>query len=335
VSVLFIIASFSGVFTMRRLCQRLREGFTLIELLVVIAIIAILIALLVPAVQKVREAAARTQCQNNLKQLALGVHSYHDTFKSVPQNYGGLNGWANGSSSWSWIAMTLPYIEQAPLYNSIGLSAGAANVRLNTSPLTLSSAIPILRCPSDPDAQTLLMTGRADISGAPAVSNYKGVSGQNWGWGNALWNPLPGIGANNGSTNGLESGDGLLYRSNAGAGTLKKYTFLSVTDGTSNTFMIGESLPNACAWTGWWAYSNNVTGTCGIYPNAQDTAVGAYVGPGDWNSCYAFHSKHTGGLQFAMVDGSVHYVPNNISITVYRHLATIMGNEADGSLQNQ
>ena len=114
---------------MFRRLKAIRLAFTLIELLVVIAIIAILIALLVPAVQKVREAAARASCQNNLKQLALGVHNFHDTTKYIPHEFGGLNGWGAGSSSWSWIAFILPYIEQAPLYNLSGLGHALARLQ--------------------------------------------------------------------------------------------------------------------------------------------------------------------------------------------------------------
>jgi prepilin-type N-terminal cleavage/methylation domain-containing protein len=325
---------------MRRLVRRLREGFTLIELLVVIAIIAILIALLVPAVQKVREAAARTQCTNNLKQLALAVHAYHDTYKVIPQNYGGRQGWGAGGASWSWIAMILPYIEQGTLYNAANLSQmlaapSAADPRLNqyqngagTGVLAINTPIPLLRCPSDPDAGTLSWTDRADLGGtAVAVSNYKGVSGQNWGWGNALWNPIPGVGSNNGNLNGLEAGDGILFRSNGpGAGGVqKKFTLLSVTDGTSNTFMIGEAQPKYCLWTGAWAYANNVTGDCGIFPNNQIT--GGWTNAGDWPNCYNFNSPHPNGLQFALCDASVHFIPNNVSIQTYRAAATIQGNE--------
>ena len=101
-----------------------RSAFTLIELLVVIAIIAILIGLLLPAVQKVRDAAARSKCQNNLKQLALGVHGYQDTVSRIPYNGDPASPgccWAATKASWSWIARMLPYIEQAPLYTSMGL----------------------------------------------------------------------------------------------------------------------------------------------------------------------------------------------------------------------
>src|SRR3989440_9030102 len=98
-----------------------RRGFTLIELLVVIAIIAILIGLLVPAVQRVREAAARTQCESQLKQLALAVHTYHDQNKALPQNYGGNGNWNITGAQWSWVAMVLPYIEQGNLYTAANL----------------------------------------------------------------------------------------------------------------------------------------------------------------------------------------------------------------------
>ena len=172
-----------------------RHGFTLIELLVVIAIIAILIALLVPAVQKVRESAARLQCVNNLKQLALACHSFHDVNGKLPANYGCCT---DSGAYWSWIAMILPYIEQNPLYEggSIGVfnAAGTPTTTLAASSFngqpTITYPIAMLRCPSDPAYGQILFTDRADIFGGPngagcAISNYKGVAGSNWAWGDA------------------------------------------------------------------------------------------------------------------------------------------------------
>jgi prepilin-type N-terminal cleavage/methylation domain-containing protein len=314
---------------------RARSAFTLIELLVVIAIIAILIGLLVPAVQKVREAAARTQCANNLKQIALGVHSYHDANKYLPQNYGGLGGWSASSQAWSWIGMILPYIEQGPLYNGAGLAnrnaAGQPVSNLNIAVNGVAACnipIALLRCPSDPDYGVTSWTDRADMGGvAVAVTNYKGVCGANWQWGDGRWNP----GLVNGAPNqdGLEHGNGVLFRSmgTTYGGYTKKYKITSVTDGSSNTFMVGESLPSRCQWTGAWAYNNGATGTCAIYPNATQTN-GQFYGTGDWPDCYSFHSGHTGGLQFAMCDASVTFISNSIDINIYRALSTINGNEA-------
>jgi prepilin-type N-terminal cleavage/methylation domain-containing protein/prepilin-type processing-associated H-X9-DG protein len=327
---------------MARFWKRPRDGFTLIELLVVIAIIAILIGLLVPAVQKVRAAAARSQCQSQLKQLALACHTYHDANKNLPQNMlfsiSGSGTYGTGNYGWSWIAMILPYIEQGNLYTGAGLgnknAAGQPTSKLNVTVngvAVIATPIPVLRCPSDPDVATTLWTDRADVSPTSvAITNYKGVAGANWQWGDGRWNPgwQGNTQVNVGSStvqDGLENGNGLLWRSMGFYG--RKFTLLSITDGASNTFMIGESMPSRCQWTGAWAYANNATGTCAIYPNAL-TSAGLQFAASDWPNCYSFHSAHGGGVQFAMGDGSVRFVSDGVDIPTYRAMATLRGGEA-------
>ncbi len=327
--------------------NRTRQGFTLIELLVVIAIIAILIALLVPAVQKVRAAAARTQCTNNLKQLALACASYHDANKQFPQNFytGGYT-----TASWNWITFILPYVDQGPLFATLNIQFNSAAV---PQPTTLANSVPVaalqtpiavLRCPADPDYKTVLWS--TDANGYPAggcsISNYKGVCGQNWEWGNAAWNPVAAASgaAWPGNDQGLDNGDGLLYRSNGGGQSAPKaFTFNSITDGSSNTFLIGEDLPSLSDWCGCWYSPNSTSGTCAIYinngyPNGNALITGGTgtVTVGDWNNQYGFASAHGGGAQFAMADGTVHFVQQSISTPVYRALATFRsGDVADVS----
>jgi prepilin-type N-terminal cleavage/methylation domain-containing protein len=307
-----------------------KPAFTLIELLVVIAIIAILIALLVPAVQKVREAAARTQCINNLKQLALGVHGYHDVTKLFPHN--GSRTFTNANQSccgagaprWSWIARILPYIDQGALHQQLNVSD---TTNLTIVPL-LSTTLAVLTCPSD-------ITPSPRQGGAiPANlenqlignTSYKGVSGGNWGNGEARWlwgtpnGPFSGpLGTADHA--GILNGNGIFFR----ADYLRKLTMTKISDGTSNTLMIGEVVGFYDNHTS-WPYNNNACGTCGPAPNAKNTA-GNYYASSDWPNVYAFRSMHSGGLHFALADGTVRWISDNIAIFTYRSLASIAGNE--------
>jgi prepilin-type N-terminal cleavage/methylation domain-containing protein/prepilin-type processing-associated H-X9-DG protein len=296
------------------------KGFTLIELLVVMAIIAILIGILLPAVQKVRAAAARAKCQNNLKQLALAVHDYHDTQRGFPINTlpGPWGPYGPHNQSWSWLARLLPHIEQNNLYTQ----GNIPRATLYQSREVVATMVNTFLCPSDPisgngpreDAADLGVWNPPTIPAAP--TNYKGVSGSNWGWGDPQWRNR-GV---NGSWDGYNEGDGLFYRTDW---KLRK-TLLSIRDGTSNTFMIGEDLVAENHWFA-WAYANSATSGCAIPPNVKYPKDDDYTWK--WEYSYSFRSKHSGGVQFAYADGSVHFIPDSMDLKIYRAMATIQGGE--------
>jgi prepilin-type N-terminal cleavage/methylation domain-containing protein len=335
----FFFASLQRVTAMTSIRRR---GFTLIELLVVIAIIAILIALLLPAVQQARESARRTQCKNNMKQLGLALHNYHDVFNQFPINYS--TSFTLDNITLSWMVGILPYIEQAPLFTQINVNFGLNNDPRWVNPQVgtvvnpsngwvAKQVIPAFRCPSD--TSDPVMGGRANYGGTWAVNSYKGVAGANWGWGTwtspAAFNQTRwGI-----TGDGLDRGNGLLFRGN---GFPYSNNFSKVTDGTSNTFAIGEAVPKYCTHTWWWWF-NGSTATCSVPLNApaicaatpgasKDALLTACAG--DWPNNYSFKSQHVGGGQFVLCDGSVKFISENIDLAVYRGLATIGGGEVIG-----
>jgi len=187
-----------------------RSGFTLIELLVVIAIIAVLVALLLPAVQQAREAARRSQCKNNLKQIGLALHNYHDVAGCFPQaaiwTYNAFNNIPGGTApaprNYSWIAMILPYIDQAPLYNQMNFQLPLMGQIASTGQPILSIDFPVLHCPSDPgfqgDRNVPTWSGSGGYGSITAAgitkigwTNYAGAEGYDWWFrGN---HPLSGI----------------------------------------------------------------------------------------------------------------------------------------------
>lgn len=319
-----------------------RRGFTLIELLVVIAIIAILIALLLPAVQQAREAARRSQCRNNMKQIGLALHNYHDTYNQFPINYSTV--FTTDNITLSWMVGILPNIDQAPLFNVINTSFGINNDPRSPNPAATTpvnpsngwaakQVIPVFRCPSD--TSDPIMGGRANYGGTWAVNSYKAVAGANWAWGSWLSpaqfnNTRWGV-----SNNGLDRGNGLIFRGN---GFPYTNSFRHITDGTSNTFAVGEAVPKYCIHT-WWYWFNGSTGTCSIPLNApaicaatpgvsQDILLTQCAG--DWPNNYSFYSQHTGGGHFLMCDGAVKFVSQNIDLSLYRGLATLGGGETVG-----
>lgn len=251
-----------------------RVGFTLIELLVVIAIIAILIALLLPAVQQAREAARRTQCKNNIKQISLALHNYHDTANQFPIGANcadGVNGAANSCGTnfrhpnWgtTWAVSILPYIDQAPLYNQWDSRLPSAH-----QPAVTSTELAAFRCPSDIFNGRTVGSGGATPAQSPinnANSLYaKGNYGANYGggWGNENSGTNGVSGASNGGKN-----LGAFYSRGAAGNERFGMNFRDCTDGTSNSIAIGEMLVE------------NGNGSCrGCWALNMGAMVSAYTG---------------------------------------------------------
>jgi prepilin-type N-terminal cleavage/methylation domain-containing protein/prepilin-type processing-associated H-X9-DG protein len=284
-----------------------RPAFTLIELLVVIAIIAILIGLLLPAVQKVREAAARVQCQNNLKQIGLGLHGFHDAHKRFPPGYLATGAYLDGATDtapgWGWAAFLLPYLEQAPLHRGLDFSRSVPN-----SP-AITTVVPLYLCPSDLPPEGAFTV--PDPFGAPvavaAPCSYAAC-----------------VGGDESETT-APSGLGVFYRNS-------RTRLTDVRDGAANTLLIGER-----AWAnarGVWAGAvpggvvrrgdqnpNPITGAA-WYPAAALVLAHSHLnnplGHPD-GGLDDFSSLHTGGSNFVFADGHVSF------------LLSIPGDAADGS----
>ncbi|MDA1014793.1 MAG: DUF1559 domain-containing protein [Planctomycetota bacterium] len=299
---------------------RRRSGFTLIELLVVIAIIAILVALLLPAVQQAREAARRSSCKNNLKQIGLALHNYHDTHGCFPINYGtNYSPGAGSNRSFSWATMILPQMEQSNIYKTLSF-----NQRTNWGAnLTASNAvISNYLCPSDAGNGNGKLGGRSNGGGTRAVSNYRAVAGSNWQWGIAF-RTTQGRWAND--YNGLDHGNGMICRQTGRSSPVTRIR--DVTDGTANTLAVGESLPGKCDHCWWWWFNGGTGNVCIPlnHPNYINRTT-----PGNWPWTYGFASLHVGGGQFALADGSARFVNENVNIGIYRALGSISGAEIIG-----
>jgi prepilin-type processing-associated H-X9-DG protein/prepilin-type N-terminal cleavage/methylation domain-containing protein len=274
-----------------------RRTFTLIELLVVIALISILIGLLLPAVQKVRDAAARLQCMNNLKQIGLSAHQYHDTRKVFPA---GMSFQKNRAPLLyaTWLTQLLPYVEQQPLWTA-SLAAYRQSPRpfLNPPHVGLSTVIPVFVCPSDSRADQVQIAQREKIP--VAFTSYLGVEGKD-----------------------VSTLDGVLFRDS-------NVRVADITDGTSNTLLAGERPPSTDFQYGWWyagagqRFTGSLDSVLGVQEKnllpvtAGSCPPGVYsFGPGSVsNQCDMFHfwSLHSGGANFLFADGSVHFLPYSVA----------------------
>lgn len=335
-----------------RRAPRLAEGFTLIELLVVIAIIAILVALLLPAVQQAREAARRSQCKNNLKQLGLAFHNYHDTHNCFPFSYFvGSN--LNAST---WAVQLLPYIEQSALFDQWDSRVSAFNegpaifpsmaAAVSQNLQVIRTPIQVFMCPS---------TSADDIHdyGLPANAGGPGVPpiAISWSAARTDYSPITGIrgtyadiaysGNAGGSRGGALNPVGLLGSGN------NITRFRDITDGTSNTILLAERVGGSNIYRrmtidatltaaagpaqggGWGDFLNGEQWPEGSLQDGTPGGGPCIINCNNLRSS-GFMSFHQGGAQFAMVDGAVRFISENVAARTFAGLITRAKGEVPG-----
>lgn len=344
----------------RGLLRRIKgkPGFTLVELLVVIAIIGVLVALLLPAVQAAREAARRMSCVNNIKNVALAIHNYHDSNKHLPFDVDdgkfGKEIYRNGPggaddvtatespqkrgrqmTGKGWIVDILPYIEEENFYEQLrpgfddpsrpnmNFSATGGMGRGEIREY-LKRQLPVLTCPSDPSSVPTGGMFPFPVSVVVGVTNYKGVAGDT-----ALGHDIQSGPWNDEDFGSLDDCfeslgcNGLFWK----MGYYEPIEFKSVSDGLSNTLMLGEAVisqdPHSCAYCseGDWASANMQFNY--FSPSDFETIRNSL----EWIDVRGFRSLHPGGGNFAMSDASVRFVAEGIEHELYRGLATRNGGE--------
>jgi prepilin-type N-terminal cleavage/methylation domain-containing protein/prepilin-type processing-associated H-X9-DG protein len=299
-----------------------RRGFTLVELLVVIAIIGVLVALLLPAVQAAREAARRMQCVNNLKQLGVATHNYHDTYQTFPSGFVRTS----NAQGWGWGALTLPFIEQGPLHDRLQVTRANLDAVIASPPPDLAeliqTSLAAFHCPSDTgfDTNRILPSGnrgRNGIAGIqPGMSNYKGIAG--------ILSPQH---RPTGSPPTVSRDSRGMFFGNS------QIRMADIIDGTSNTLAIGEAdtlIRRSGAWVG--VANTNGMAHSSVYfvlswagarlnqPAGSPFPPSGNSGSPDENHGFntppganqGFGSLHPGGANFCLADGSVRFISETI-----------------------
>ena len=289
---------------------RRRKAFTLIELLVVIAIIAILVALILPAVQNAREAARRLQCKNNLKQIGLALQNYHDAHRVFPSGFIAVKDGAPavhyGGNGAGWAIMILPFMEQTNLYETFD---SRYSIIAERNQQLLRTSVASYNCPSDPKPKFFQMEAEGEQEGEVDLptANYVAMFGT-------------------GAIDFCEDlagertqcrGNGMFYHNS-------KTRMRDLRDGTSNTIAVGErKTEETLGWYSTWV---------GMVPGGEE-AFQRVLGAADHTPNHPdshfddFSSHHIGGAQFVFADGHVRFIANGINKGVYYGLATIAGNE--------
>ncbi|MCE9561091.1 MAG: DUF1559 domain-containing protein [Planctomycetes bacterium] len=327
--------------------SRRRRGFTLIELLVVIAIIAILIGLLLPAVQKVREAASRMKCQNNLKQIGIALHTYHDVNQYFPAGCPtDIPPWGTGNANWgsSWLVFIMPGIEQNVIYGKWQFSGSSGVFNANNNALISKIVIPTYKCPSNPGLPMFAVNAN---SGNTMQSDYIGIAGADNGFGGISETRV------SAGNHGHVSGGGVLY-------PWSQVKIGDITDGTTNTMMVSEvsdwlynasgakvDYRSANSWgfaigtqstkgpvQGWLVGGDNrafqtTTLRYGInWTKGPTNNSGGWTGAtgtgadSDGGGNSPLRSAHTGGVNIVMGDGSVRFISNATDAPTLARLAT-------------